>query len=179
MWINLEIWQKASRLNKNIILIGLMGSGKTAVGKVLCEHLSYLFLDTDLEIEIQEKKSIADIFKENGEPYFRELESSICQELATYTQKVIATGGGIILSPSNREALLKAGLIIWLKTSLKTSLDRLKADHSRPLLSSDKEATLQTLIEQRFPLYQALAHLTIQTDDKSINQIAQEIISKL
>lgn len=178
MWISPEIWPKASPLN-NLVLIGLMGSGKTSVGQEIARHLGYTFLDTDQTIEKEEKRSITEIFKTEGEPYFRNCERQLCQTLKTLNKTVIATGGGMIVDPKNREDLKKTGKIIWLKTNLEATLSRLNQDHSRPLLEQDRAQKLELLISQRFPLYGQLAEIIVETDQAPIYQIAQEIISRL
>lgn len=167
----------------NVYLIGMMGSGKTTVGKLLAEKLQYRFLDTDLLIENVTQKTINQIFAEDGEMYFRELESKILAEVSTYTRSVVATGGGIILKSENW-SYLHHGMIIWLDTPVELLLQRLADDQTRPLLKKgDLSDKLTNLIAQRKSFYQQ-ADLTIsiqseQTPQEILEQIIQLIPSKL
>jgi shikimate kinase len=167
----------------NVYLIGMMGSGKTTVGKLLAEKLKYRFLDTDFLIENVTQKTINQIFAEDGEMYFRELESKILAEVSTYTRSVVATGGGIILKSENW-SYLHHGMIIWLDTPVELILQRLADDQTRPLLQKgDLLDKLTNLIAQRKSFYQQ-ADLTIpiqseRTPEEIIEQIIQLIPSKL
>ena len=157
----------------NIYLIGMMGSGKTTIGKHLAKDLNYRFLDTDEIIETVAKKSISDIFLTEGEQYFRELETKVTAELSIYTRSVISTGGGIIQQQMNW-SYLRHGLIVWLDTDLKILQKRLAEDKSRPL--ADK---LESLLETRRPLYaQADIRITIDQEQPPAD-IAVKIIETI
>ena len=131
----------------NIYLIGMMGSGKTTVGKCLARNLDYRFVDTDDIIEAIAKKPISEIFQQSGEAYFRELETKVLSELSVYTRSVVATGGGIIQQRTNW-SYLQQGLVVWLDVDLEILKKRLAQDQTRPL--ADK---LESLLETRRPLY--------------------------
>lgn len=167
----------------NVYLIGMMGSGKTTVGKLLAKRLQYRFLDTDCLIENVTHKTINQIFAEEGETYFRQLENRILAEVSTYIRCVIATGGGIILKQENW-SYLHHGMIIWLDTPAEVLVQRLAEDQTRPLLQKgDLLDKLTNLIAQRQSLYQQ-ADLTItikshQTPNEILEQIMQLIPSKL
>jgi shikimate kinase len=131
----------------NVYLIGMMGVGKTTVGKLLAQKLNYRFFDTDVLIERVAGKTIPDIFASQGEESFRELESKILEQLSAYTCSAIATGGGIVQRHRNW-SYLHHGLIIWLDADLELIEQRLAGDNSRPLASK-----LASLLEARRPLY--------------------------
>ena len=157
----------------NIYLIGMMGSGKTTVGQEIAKQLNYRFFDTDRTIEAIAKKSIPEIFQQEGEPYFRELESNVLAELSTYTRSVISTGGGIIQRQMNW-SYLRYGLIVWLDVELEILKKRLAQDETRPL--ADK---LEPLLKTRLPLY-AQADLAIAVEaEQSPQQISTQIIQAI
>ena len=157
----------------NIYLIGMMGTGKTTVGKLLAKELSYRFFDTDELIEAVAGKTIPNIFAEEGEGNFRDLESKVLNEVSAYVRCAIATGGGIIQRQMNW-SYLRQGLIIWLDTDLSIIQKRLDTDtdSSRPLASQ-----LESLWELRRPLYaQADLHIQVenqQTPEELVNQIIE------
>jgi shikimate kinase len=157
----------------NIYLIGIMGSGKSTVGKLLADKLGYRFFDTDTLIERVAQKSLPDIFATEGEASFRQLESQVLMELSSYTKSAIATGGGIIQEQMNW-SYLRYGLIIWLDVDLETLNQRLAGDNTRPLASK-----LESLLETRRPLYaQADLHITIkpeQTPEAIVTEIIEQI----
>ncbi len=167
----------------NVYLIGMMGSGKTTVGKLLAEKLQYRFLDTDSLIENVTHKTINQIFAEEGETYFRELESQILAEVSTYIRSVIATGGGIVLKQENW-SYLHHGMIIWLDTPVEVLVKRLAEDETRPLLQQgDLSDKLTNIIAQRQSLYQqADINISVksnQTPNDIVEQIIKLIPSKL
>lgn len=140
-----------------IILVGFMGTGKTTVGKLLAEKLGWRFVDTDALIEKKIGKPIREYFAEGNEVAFRQLETELCAEMHTWKNTVIATGGGIVLNPINRNYLLDAGTVICLQASLDNIAARLVSDMDRPLLAGpDKMERLQTLLEQRAAIYAAM-----------------------
>ncbi len=150
----------------NVFLIGLMGVGKTTVGRLLAPRLGYTFVDTDALVEKATGKSIAALFAEVGEAEFRHLESQVLAETAAFTRLVAATGGGIVLSPMNW-SYLRHGIVIWLDAPVELLRQRLAHDTQRPLLQgADRAVTLSRLLAQRQNLYaQADLHLTISTVD--------------
>jgi len=147
----------------NLYLIGMMGSGKTTVGKVLAEMLGYRFFDTDAVIEQLAQQQIGQIFTNSGEAAFRQLETQVLAELSAYRRLAIATGGGIVLDRQNWSHL-KHGLIVWLDASVEEICDRLQGDASRPLLQgADPRQRLSALLKERRPLY-AQADLQVSID---------------
>jgi len=161
---------------KNIILIGFMGTGKTCVARALHQISQFHVLDTDTLIEQQTQLFLSELFKTKGEPFFREKETSVLQEIRADDNHIISTGGGIVLKKDNRALLRNLGIVFWLKASPNTISERLKSNNSRPLLaSSDKQETIQQLLQERQVLYTKTAHIEIETDQKSIEEIAQEI----
>jgi shikimate kinase len=154
----------------NIYLIGIMGAGKSTVGKHLAQKLEYRFFDTDSAIETIAKRSISKIFATEGEAYFREFETKVLAEFSLYTKCVIATGGGIVEKSFNW-SYLRHGLVIWLDVERQILEKRLSEDNSRPLA-----AKLETLLDRRKPLY-AQADLTISIDiEQSPEIIASRIV---
>jgi len=131
----------------NIYLVGMMGAGKSTVGRYLAANLNYRFIDTDRMIEAIAKQPIADIFAQSGEAGFRELETQVLAELSVYTRSVIATGGGIVQSTTNW-SYLRQGLVIWLDVDTEILRQRVSQNTNRPLAGK-----LESLLETRRPLY--------------------------
>ena len=166
---------KPSTLLKGVngYLIGMMGSGKSTIGKILAQKLNYRFFDTDVLIEKVAQKTIPEIFATEGESYFRDLETKVLQELSAYNYSAIATGGGIIQKPVNWSCL-RQGLIVWLDADVEVLQERVTNDTNRPLAGK-----LQSLLEKRRSLY-AQADLKLVSDRvKTPEQVATEIINKI
>jgi shikimate kinase len=163
----------------NLYLIGMMGVGKSTIGRLLAQELGYGFVDTDDVIVQAAGKEINQIFADHGEAEFRKLESNILAQLCAYTKLTIATGGGIVLKQQNW-SYLHHGLIVWLDAPVEVILKRLAEDQTRPLLKdADPEAKLRSLLEQRQPLYsQADLHISI-TDVETPDQIVTRIVSAI
>lgn len=163
----------------NIYLIGMMGTGKTTVGQVLARQLGYRFFDTDVLIERVAQKKINDLFAEEGEDFFRDLESRVLGELSACTRSLIATGGGIVLRPQNW-SYLRHGLVIWLDAPISLLVERLAEDETRPLLKTDDLfLKLETLLTNRKSLYQeADLHITIE-DQETPEAIASKILARI
>lgn len=168
----------------NVYLIGMMGAGKSTVGRVVADALGYQFFDTDIVIEQLAGQSIANLFSDMGEAGFRELESRVLAELSTYTRLVVATGGGIIVRRENW-GYLRHGVVAWLDVPLEQIQQRLQADTARPLLQGDSlESRLQSLMAQRRSLYaQADVHVgyvdgdtPAQVAERVLQQVAQVLI---
>jgi shikimate kinase len=156
-----------------------MGTGKTAVGRHLAAELHATFVDVDTAITKKAGKSIQNIFAAEGETAFRELERSVIAEVAGQDKTVIATGGGALLDPKNREYLEKNGMLIYLKAKVGTLLERLKDDLTRPLLAGENlEQKVERLMKERQDVYN-LCPVQVDTDGKTIAQVAQEIIKKV
>ncbi|HAC63545.1 MAG TPA: shikimate kinase [Cyanothece sp. UBA12306] len=163
----------------NIYLIGMMGTGKSTVGEVLAKELNYRFFDTDILIERVTKQSINDIFKNQGETAFRDIESQVLSEVAACTRSVIATGGGIILKPQNW-SYLHHGLIIWLDASIELLVERLTEDNTRPLLQeTDLTFKLQTLEKERRNLYQQADLSIVIKKDQTPENIVYQILDQI
>lgn len=164
---------------KNIILIGFMGSGKSSIGRELSQMLGYPGIDTDNLIEERAGKPIPEIFEEVGEEGFRDLESSVLRDLQAGqpSRRIIATGGGIIGRPENRELLRQLGFVVWLVVSASEILRRTGRSKDRPLLNNDDpEGTVSRLLEQRLPFYRESAHQEVETDNLTFPEIATGII---
>ncbi|MDB2448731.1 shikimate kinase AroK [bacterium] len=164
----------------SIILIGPMGSGKSTIGRLLSSRLGLTFIDSDREIEARSGANIPWIFDLEGEAGFRDRETAVLAELVEEGQQVIATGGGAIIRPENRELLKSKGQVVYLQTSVEQQLVRTAKDKNRPLLRGpDPEGTLRRLAAERRPYYEATAHLTINTNGLSPRTVVREIIKQL
>lgn len=164
-------------IGKNIILIGFMGTGKSSVGKRLAKKMNYNFIDTDAYIEELEGKKISDIFNEKGEEYFRKLETKVVKDLSHKLEGyIVATGGGLPLRRANQKPLRNMGTVIYLKSSENTIYQRLKYDTTRPLLQGDNpKEKIHKILKQREPIYRRVCHRYIKTDNRSFEQIVEEI----
>lgn len=158
----------------NLILCGMMGSGKTTVGKALSKLSGKPFFDTDAVIE-EEYGPITEIFSRHGEAYFRALETQTVKALAD-KDAVLSTGGGLVLREENVALLKQGGKIVYLCAELSTLEERLAGDTSRPLL---KSGNLGALLKKRAPIYESVADFTVNVDNKTPEKIAEEIIEKL
>lgn len=162
----------------NIVLCGMMGVGKTSVGIRLAELTDKRWYDTDVMITDRYGR-ISDIFEYYGEAYFRSLETDVTRELSQKDNLVISTGGGLVLKHENRELLKKKGKVFFLRASFETLLSRIKADGSRPLLKDTGiiAEKLQMLLAERTPIYEQVADHIITTDNRTIDEVAEEIIA--
>lgn len=165
---------------KNIVLIGLMGTGKSAIGRTIGKKLGRRFIDTDRFIERKAGKTIAEIFEQDGESIFRKLEKEIIRRISQYIGIVIATGGGLIVDQENFSCLKESGWIIALYASPETIYKRIEGKRIRPLLlkQEDPVKKLEEILNNRKPIY-AQAHFHVDTENKEIDEIADEIISLL
>lgn len=164
---------------KNIVLTGFMGTGKTEVGRLLARRLGYKFIDADSMIEEEQKMPITEIFKRFGEPYFRDVESEVIKRLSEMERVVISTGGGVVMREENMTNLRKKGVIICLMASPETIFERTKDDTSRPLLQvKDPLQRIRELLNFRRPYYEK-ADIMIDTDGKTPEEVAEEIIKKI
>jgi shikimate dehydrogenase len=167
---------------RNIILEGFMGSGKTTVSELLAKELDMDLLDTDKAIETTEERSISDIFKDEGEDAFRDMETELLDTIVRdhWRDMVISLGGGLPLREANRELLKKAGKVVYLRTRPETVYERIKGDTTRPLLrSEDPLARIKELLAGRESIYAEAADLVVDTDDKDVSAIVSEIINGL
>ncbi len=167
-------------MKDNIILIGFMGSGKSLIGRLLADKLSYRFMDMDEKIEEQENCSISEIFTKSGEAFFRELETNFLKQLKLNSKTVLATGGGIILKEENVKQLKALGTVLFLHADFNHIIKNLKEDTTRPLLmGDDKEMTIKRLLDEREGIYLSSADVIIQTSGKTPDHIINEILSLL
>ena len=163
----------------NIYLIGMMGSGKSTVGKILAKKMAIPFIDLDHYIEVKNNKSITSIFKENGESHFRELESDALSQIEESTV-LVACGGGIVQNKTNREKLLSTGKVVLLHTSIPEIAKRLKDSIDRPLLKEKERIQELTKIwNGRKDYYQETAHILVNTDRQSPNEISEDIFKQV
>lgn len=161
---------------RSVFLVGPMGSGKTAVGRQLGRRLGMPFRDSDAEIEVRTGVDIAYIFEREGEAGFRAREREVIDELTSTAGIVLATGGGAVLLPENRERLATRGTVVFLDTGIEQQLKRTQRSRHRPLLAaSDRRAKLEELMRAREPLYRSIAAITIQTDGRATGVVAAEI----
>ncbi len=164
-------------MNKNIILCGFMGCGKTTVGENLRKKTGMNLIDTDKYIEETQGMTISKIFETQGEAYFRDLEYKACKELADKKGVIISTGGGALTFERNVDVLKKSGTIVLIDVPLNVLKLRLKNDKTRPLLQRpDKDRAMKELYEKRMPVYKAAADVTVD-GDKSPLQVALNIIN--
>ena len=163
----------------NIVLVGYRGTGKSTVGRLLAARLGRDLVSTDAEIVKRAQRTIPEIVAQEGWEYFRDLESSICGELAGRDQLVIDTGGGAILRAQNVEALKKNSTVVWLTASVETIAKRIGGDNQRPSLTGTKSFVdeIQDVLRERTPKYQAAADHSIATDDQSINQLVETLLT--
>ncbi len=165
---------------RNVFLIGPMGSGKTAVGRHLARLLSYAFHDSDADIEAKTGVDIPFIFEKEGEAGFRLRERESIDRLTRLDAIVLATGGGAVIDPANRAALAERGVVVYLATSVTQQIERTRHARHRPLLhDADPERRLKELMERRAELYAEIADLTIATDRRRVQLVAEEIHQQL
>ncbi|MFC1698684.1 shikimate kinase [Candidatus Omnitrophota bacterium] len=159
----------------NVVLVGFMGTGKTQVARALAKALEMKYISTDEVIEDRERRSINDIFKKNGEPYFRRLEKEVVKKVAQLNKFIIDAGGGVVLDQENIADLRKNGKIICLAATPEVILERTKRYHHRPLLNvADPKAKVEQLLADRAPFY-ALADHTVDTTNLTIDQVVDEV----
>lgn len=155
------------KLKKTIVMVGMMGAGKTAVGRALAARLDVPFLDSDHEIEAAANMTIPEIFARDGEPFFRQKERQVIARLLEEERGILSTGGGAFLAQENREVITAKGVSVWLDAGLDVLWNRVRHRDTRPLLrTADPYATLRGLYEQRVPLY-AKADLTVASDGQA------------
>jgi shikimate kinase len=164
----------------SIFLVGMMGAGKTSVGRVLAKRLQKTFYDSDHVIENRTGVKIPVIFEIEGEAGFRVRESAVVDELTAQCDIVLATGGGTVLSEKNRETMRARGTVVYLRASVRDLLNRTRHDKNRPLLqATDPRARLSELYEKRDPLYREVAHLTVDTGNQSLTSLVSRLCQLL
>jgi shikimate kinase len=168
----------------NLVLVGLRGTGKTTVAQILAERLGWPWHDADAEIETRAGKSIKQIFEQDGEPAFRDLETEIIGELSEQNQVILALGGGAVVRPQNRAAIARQGRVVWLSAAPETLWARIQADATtaarRPNLSPAGGINeIIATLDARRDIYRECADLEIETEGKSPAQVADAILEKL
>jgi shikimate kinase len=169
----------ADGIPKNIVLIGLMGCGKSTIGRKLQTLLGYPLVDTDQLIEEKAGMAVAEIFARRGEPYFREVESAVLNELSApgNPRRIIATGGGIIGRKANRRLLSQLGYVVWLQAPVEVILQRTGRNRDRPLLQTENpREKIERLLAERSPLYHEIADLELETAGLETEEIACGIL---
>lgn len=166
---------------RNIILTGFMGSGKTTVGIRLSYRLRQQLVDTDRLIEKEEGRSISEIFAGQGEEAFRGMETATLKSLLeTEGEQIISTGGGLPMREENRKLLKELGKVVFLRVRAETVMERLKGDDTRPLLHKENPMEeIRRLLEERNPVYQAAADITVDVDGKDFEEIVGEIAGRV
>lgn len=172
------MWKEVS--NPCIVLVGMMGAGKSTVGKALAKHLSWEFLDTDHVIEHQTGVAIPTIFEIEGEAGFRRRESAVLSSFLGRTGLVVATGGGVVLSAENRAVMKQLGPVVYLSASAGELYQRTRLDKNRPLLQApNPRKRIEELLIQRSPLYQEVADVEIETGRQPVSQLVEKICQLL
>jgi shikimate kinase len=179
-WPTRPIRGWAVKLKKTVVLVGMMGSGKTAVGKALAARLGVDFLDSDAEIEAAANMTIAEIFERDGEPFFRRKETQVIDRLLDSHRGILSTGGGAFLAEANRRMISERGVSVWLNADLDLLWTRVRHKDTRPLLrTANPRATLAEIYDRRVPIY-ALADLTVVAHpDYSVDDMAGKVIETL
>lgn len=167
-------------INKMIVLVGLMGVGKTSIGKRLAERMGLDFIDLDNEIERQTGCSVAEIFERFGEPEFRRMEISSFKRLVEDNQtRILALGGGAFVNPEIRELVKEKAISVWLKAKIEVLVERVSRRNTRPLLEKgDKHEIMRKLMDERYPIY-AEADIMVESDEGPHQKVVDKIIEKI
>jgi shikimate kinase len=161
-----------------ILLVGMMGAGKSTVGRLLAERLGWVYLDSDDEVVARAGRGVAEIFAADGEEAFRALETAVLQDaLAGTGLSVVSVAGGAVLDPANRELLRRSGTVVWLRARPATLAGRVGDGATRPLLAGDPAAALARLDEVRRPLYAEVADVILDVDDESPASVAEQVLA--
>ena len=165
--------------SRPVVLVGLMGVGKSTIGRRLAKQIGWNFVDSDEEIEAAAGCSVADIFSMHGEPIFRDLEKRVISRLVASEPLVIATGGGAWMQPAVREAIQAHATSVWLRADLDVLVDRVSKRHHRPLLEKgDKRSIMAKLMDERYPVY-ASADLTVDSNAGPHERVVERVIAAL
>lgn len=164
----------------NIVLIGFMGSGKSTIARELAKKLDMKVIDMDYEIEREEGRSISDIFEEDGETYFRDLETDFLERMKGKKHKILSSGGGVILREKNVKLLHHIGTVVFLQADVQHIYNNVKNSKHRPLLEvADVQGEIKKRLDEREPYYLKAADVIIQTSGKSVEEIVRETIAIL
>lgn len=159
-----------------VFLIGMMGAGKSTIGSALALRLGWAWFDSDAQVESNTGKTVVEIFAEQGEQAFRKQESAALEQGANYSDPaVVSVAGGAVLDPQNRKLLSDSGLVIWLRATPETIIKRVGTGTGRPLLEGNVAENVKNLYQFRAPLYEQIADLIIDVDNKPISQILDQI----
>jgi shikimate kinase len=166
--------------HKRVLLIGMMGVGKSTVGHVVAERLGWPYLDSDEWVERHTGRTVPEIFASDGEAAFRAQETAALEEAATSDGPlVVGVAGGAVLRPENRELIRRGGLTVWLRADPLTMAKRVGSGHGRPLLGDDPAAALKRLYPEREPHYRELADLVVDVDELTPNDVADRVVGAL
>lgn len=170
---------KAALGKRNLVLVGLMGAGKSAIGRIVAQQLGLPFIDTDTEIERVSRMSISELFAAYGEEEFRALENRVIKRLLRTGPRVVSTGGGAFINERTRKQIERGGVSIWLSADLDVLWERVNKRDHRPLLKTENpKQTLQDLMDKRYPIY-GLADITVQSRDVRKEVIANEVLTSV
>jgi shikimate kinase len=170
---------KRSLNGRSIVLVGLMGAGKSTVGRRLAQKLGLEFTDADAEIERAAGKTVPDIFRDHGEAYFRDGERKVIARLLESGPQVLATGGGAFMNEATRQNIAHRGISVWLKADIDLLMKRVRRRDNRPLLKSeDPEEVMRQLIARRYPVYDQ-ADITVESRDAPHNSVVSDVIRAL
>lgn len=170
---------KAALGKRNLVLVGLMGAGKSAIGRIVAQQLGLSFVDTDTEIERVSRMSISELFAAYGEEEFRALETRVIKRLLRTGPRVVSTGGGAFINEKTRKQIDRGGLSVWLNADLDVLWERVNKRDHRPLLKTENpKQTLKDLMDKRYPIY-ALADITVQSRDVRKEVIANEVLTSV
>jgi shikimate kinase len=170
---------KAMLGKRSVVIIGLMGAGKSTIGKRVAQMLGLSFIDADTEIEHVSRMTIPELFETYGEPEFRDLERRVIKRILRTGPRVLATGGGAFMNEATRRYIAKAGVSVWLKADIDVLMDRVSRKSNRPLLKTENpRATMLKFVEQRYPVY-GLADITVISRDEKKDVMAGEVVDAL
>jgi shikimate kinase len=170
---------KAALGKRNLVLVGLMGAGKSAIGRLVAQQLGLPFIDTDTEIERVSRMSISELFAAYGEEEFRALETRVIKRLLRTGPRVVSTGGGAFINEKTRKQIERGGLSVWLNADLDVLWERVNKRDHRPLLKTENpKQTLKDLMDRRYPVY-GLADITVQSRDVRKEVIANEVLTSV
>jgi shikimate kinase len=170
---------RAKLAGRNVVFVGLMGAGKSAIGRMVAQQLKVSFIDTDVEIERVSRMTIAELFATYGEEEFRALETRVVKRLLRGGPKVISTGGGAFINDNTRRHITRGSVSLWLKADIEVLWERVNKRDHRPLLKNENpKSTLAALMEKRYPIY-AEAHLTIESRDVRKEIIVTEVLAAI
>ncbi|WP_040492892.1 shikimate kinase [Ilumatobacter nonamiensis] len=164
--------------DRHLVLVGMMGAGKSSVGRVLARRLDRELFDSDEMIEARAGRTVREIWRDEGEPVFRQLETDVLGDaIAAEEPSIIAAAGGVVLSDENREVLKGSGAhVVWLLADVDLLLERVRNGMHRPLLDDDPEGTLRRMYEERSALYQDVADAIVSVDNRSVHDVAGAVL---